>query len=81
MSSPNDLPGEIKRTKFLNALKRLGFEINQVGGDGSHYKVIWPRNNKSVTVPQDLPKQTIRYVVKQIEQCSGITWQDIKDVL
>jgi predicted RNA binding protein YcfA (HicA-like mRNA interferase family) len=81
MSSPSDLPGEIKRTKFLNALKRLGFNINKVGGNGSHYKAIWPRNNKSVTIPQDLPKQTIRYVLGEIEECSGITWEDIKAVL
>lgn len=78
MSSPNDLPGEIKRDKLINALKRCGFDINKVGGDGSHYKAIWPRNNKSVAIPQKLYKQALRYVVKEIEACSGVTWNQIK---
>jgi predicted RNA binding protein YcfA (HicA-like mRNA interferase family) len=81
MPSPSGLPGEIKRNRFLKALKRCGFVLNKVGGNGSHYKVIWPKNNKSVTIPQDLPKQAIRYVLKEIEACSGMTWEDIKKVL
>ena len=77
MPSPNDLPGEIKRAKFIKALERCGFEINKVGGNGSHYKAIWPRNQKSVTIQQDLPKQVLRYVLKEIEICSGVTWDQI----
>lgn len=81
MPSPNDLPGEIKRSKFIRALARCGFEINTVGGNGSHYKANWPRNNKSVTIPQDMPKPVLRYVLKEIESCSGVTWEQIRDNL
>lgn len=81
MPSPNDVPGEIKRNKFLNALQRVGFVINKVGGNGSHYKAIWPSNNKSVTIPQNLPKLTVKYILKEIEECSGVTWENIREAL
>jgi predicted RNA binding protein YcfA (HicA-like mRNA interferase family) len=81
MPSPSDLPGEIKRKKFIKALERCGFIINKVGGNGSHYKAIWPQNNKSVTIPQDLPKSVLRYLLKEIETCAGITWDQINAYL
>ncbi|MBP9709837.1 hypothetical protein KBD61_02285 [Patescibacteria group bacterium] len=43
----SELPGEINRAKFLNAL-----------------------------VP--LPRQSLKYILKQIEVCSGVTWEDVK---
>jgi len=36
MPSLSELPGEIKRKKFIRALQRLGFVIDKTGGDGSH---------------------------------------------
>jgi predicted RNA binding protein YcfA (HicA-like mRNA interferase family) len=81
MPSSNDIPGEIKRSKFIKALKRVGFVVNTVGGNGSHYKATWPRNNKSVTIPQNLPKQTLRYVLKELEEYSGIAWEQISKEL
>lgn len=81
MPSLSDLPGEIKRKKFIKALTRLGFLINKWGGDGSHYKVIWPKNEKSITIPSKLPKQVLGYVLKEIENYSGINWEDIKKEL
>ncbi len=51
MPSHSELPGEIKRKKLIKALARLGFEIDVCGGDGSHYKVIWPKTMKSVIIP------------------------------
>ncbi len=77
MPSYSNLPGEIKRKKFIKALKRLGFYIDKSGGDGSHYKITWPRTQKSVTIPSKLPKQVLAYVLKEIEQYSGISWEDI----
>ena len=38
MPSLSELPGEIKRKKFIRGLQRLGFIIDKTGGDGSHYK-------------------------------------------
>jgi predicted RNA binding protein YcfA (HicA-like mRNA interferase family) len=81
MPSPSDLPGEIKRKRFVKALEKCGFIINKVGGNGSHYKAIWPRNNKSVTIQQNLPKPVLRYLLKEIEVCTGITWDEIKENL
>ena len=63
MPSHSELPGEIKRSKFLKICKRLGFVIDKKGGDGSHFEVVWPKNNKMVTVPENLPKQTLKYII------------------
>ena len=81
MPSLSELPGEIKRKKFTKALKRLGFLIDKTGGDGSHYKVIWPNTQKSVTVQAKLRKDVLYYVLKEIEEISDITWEDIRKEL
>ncbi len=81
MSSLSDLPGEIKQKKFTKALTRLGFEIDTKGGDGSHVKATWPTNQKMVTIPAFIPKQTLRYILKEIEGYNGITWDQIKQQL
>lgn len=78
MPSLSELPGELKRPKLLKALQRLGFVIDETGGAGSHYKATWPRTQKSVTIPQNLPKQTLRYVLIEIEKYSGLTWDEIR---
>lgn len=76
-----DLPGEIKRNKLIRALQRLGFVIDTKGGKGSHIKIIWPRTEKCLTIPQSLPKQTLHYIFKEIEEMSGVTWNEIKNEL
>lgn len=48
MPSRSELPGSIKRKKFIKALMRLDFVINTVGGKGNHYKVECPRGGKIV---------------------------------
>ena len=81
MPSLSGLPGELKRPKLLKALERLGFIIDETGGSGSHYKATWPPTQKSLTIPQHLPKPSLRYVLIEIEKYSGITWDQIKAVL
>ncbi len=81
MPSRSELPGDLSRRKFLNALSRLGFEINTVGGKGDHVKVIWPATQKSVTVIGDLRKDVLYYLLKEIETISGVGWDQIKDNL
>jgi len=76
-----NLPGELNRKKFIKALIRLGFVINRIGGKGSHYKVIWSANNKSITIPADLRKDVLRYIIKEVENISGVTWDEINDKL
>jgi len=78
MPSRSELPGELPRKKFLNALARLGFVINTVGGKGDHIKVIWSATQKSVTVTGDLRKDVLYYLLKEIEIISGVTWEQIK---
>jgi len=80
MPSLSNLPGEIKRKKFIRALKRLGFIINETGGDGSHYKATW-KTQKSITIQSKLRKDVLCYLLKEIEQISNITWGDIKKEL
>lgn len=81
MPSLSELPGEIKRKKFTKALQRLGFIIDKTGGKGSHYKIIWPKTQKSISIQSDLRKDVLQYLLKQIEEYSGITWDEIKDEL
>lgn len=81
MPSHSDLPGNLDRKKLTKALDRLGFIINKTGGKGSHIKVVWPKNQKSVTIQSNLPKQILSYVLKEIEINSGITWEDIRKEL
>jgi len=81
MPSLNELPGEIRRSKFTKALERLGFIIDKKGGDGSHYKIIWPKTQKSITIQSNLRKDVLYYLLKEIEKYSGITWEDIKKEL
>ena len=81
MPSLSELPGELKRKKLIKALRRLGFDIDLSGGDGSHCKAIWPATQKAVTLPQKMPKQVLLYVLKEIEQYSGVTWEQISDAL
>ncbi len=77
----SDLPGEIKRAKFIKALVRLGFIIDESGGKGSHFKAIWPKTQKTVTIPSQLNRNVLSYVLKEIEQYSGISWEEIKNNL
>jgi predicted RNA binding protein YcfA (HicA-like mRNA interferase family) len=77
MPSRSDFPGEINRAKLVRALSRLGFIISTKGGDGSHYKITWPKNGKSFTIPQRVGKDVLGYLCKQIEEKTGVTWKDI----
>ncbi len=78
MPSLSELPSEIKRKKFTKALDRLGFVVNSTGGKGDHYKAIWPKNGKAIIIQSELRKDVLRYLLKEIEQISGITWEDIR---
>jgi predicted RNA binding protein YcfA (HicA-like mRNA interferase family) len=81
MPSLSQLPGDISRRKLVRALERLGFEADYSGGDGSHCKVLWPRNQKCVTIQCKLRKDVLSYVLKEIEKVSDVTWDDIKEKL
>ncbi|MEK7159492.1 MAG: type II toxin-antitoxin system HicA family toxin [Patescibacteria group bacterium] len=81
MPSLSELPGEIKRRKFIRALQRLGFIIDKAGGAGSHYKATWPKTQKTITMQFNLRKDVLYYLLKEIESYSGITWDDIKEQL
>lgn len=78
--SQHDLPGEIKPKKFFRALARLGFVIDTTGGKGSHTKAVW-KNQKSITIPNHLPRQVLRYILKEIEEISSVTWEMIEKEL
>jgi predicted RNA binding protein YcfA (HicA-like mRNA interferase family) len=78
MPSLSDLPGDPSRRKFIKALKKLGFDIDMVGGDGSHCKATWPKTQKSVTIPYHFSKNVLYYVLKEINTISTVNWNDIK---
>ena len=77
----NELPGNINRDKLTKALKMLGFEVDKRGGNGSHYKITWPKTQKSLTIKKDISKCTLYYLLHEIEEYSGITWEEIKEEL
>lgn len=81
MPSLSELPGEIKRKRFIRALQRLGFIIDTAGGDGSHYKATWIKTQKSITIQSKLRKDVLHYLLKEIENISGVKWNEIKDEL
>ncbi|PIR05543.1 hypothetical protein COV56_02230 [Candidatus Kuenenbacteria bacterium CG11_big_fil_rev_8_21_14_0_20_37_9] len=81
MPSLSELPGEIKRRKFIRALKRLGFEIDKRGGGGNHYKATWPKTQKCIIIQSKLRKDVLYYLLKEIQEYSGVTWDEIKNNL
>lgn len=83
MPSLSELPGDLKRPKFIKSLDRLGFEISMRGGNGTHYKVTWPSTQKAFSVPMRLDKHTLYYLIKEIEVITNghIAWDDIKNNL
>lgn len=81
MPSLNELPGNLNRKKLAKALQRLGFSISTKGGKGSHIKLIYT-NQKTITIPSsDLCKNVLYYILKEIEEITEITWDDIKKEL
>lgn len=78
MPSRSQLPDSLKRKKLCRALERLGFEISTKGGNGSHIKITHIRSQKSTTIPDDLRKDVLYYVLKEIQKIGGVTWNDIK---
>lgn len=78
----SELPDGITRQKFIRVLKRLGWEISEYGGRGSHYKAVWPYSQKSITIQCSFRKDVLYRILKVIENISGQTWEkDIKDKL
>jgi len=83
MPSHNEIPGHIKRSKFLKALKRIGFKIDKTGGKGSHILAIWPPTGKQITIQQDLRKDVLRSIIKSIIIITKgqVVWDDIRKEL
>jgi predicted RNA binding protein YcfA (HicA-like mRNA interferase family) len=81
MPSLKYLPGTLSRKKLTTALEKLDFTINKDGGKGSHYKATYQITQKSVTIPQNLNKTVLLYLLKEIEKISGISWENIKQKL
>lgn len=74
MPSRSELPSDLKRKKFIRALQRLGFIIDKSGGNGSHYKVMWPTTQKVSQSSMNLEKTYfMRYLkkLKSVAESSG----------
>ncbi len=78
MPSLSQLPSDLSRERFIRALSAVGFQINKKGGDGSHYKAIWPTTQKSITIQYDFRKDVLYETLKDIKVISGIEWEEIK---
>ena len=71
MSSLKDMPSDISQHGLVKVLRRLGFDINRRGGNGSHYKATWPPTQKSVTIQSKLHKVIVKSLLKQLELATG----------
>lgn len=78
MPSLSQLPSNLSRKEFLKALRKVGFIVNERGGDGSHCKATWPLTQKSITIPYHFRKDVLYYVLKEMRKMSGIEWKDIE---
>lgn len=82
MPSLSQLPDNLKAKKLIKALEKLGFIISAKGGKGDHVKVTCIKTQKAVIIPDcRLRKDVLCYILKELEKCSGVTWDDIKDKL
>ncbi|HUD09340.1 MAG TPA: type II toxin-antitoxin system HicA family toxin [Patescibacteria group bacterium] len=71
----------ISRERFINTLIRLGWIIKKRGGKGSHCKLEWPPTSKAITVKKNFDKDTLSYLIKEIEKYSSLTWEQIEKEL
>jgi predicted RNA binding protein YcfA (HicA-like mRNA interferase family) len=81
MPSLSSVPSDINYRRLTRALKKKGFFINKSGGNGSHVKVVWPKNGKSVTIPCKIYKNNAKHYIESLEKISNITAQDIIDAI
>ncbi len=81
MPSLSELPDKLKRSKLTKALEGLGFIVSTKGGKGSHVKATFEKTQKFITIQDNLSKNVLYYLVKEIEKISDIGWEDIKKKL
>ena len=81
MPSRSELPGSVKKRKFIKALEKNGFRINKKGGKGGHFKATY-KNEKAITLPSsNLEKYQLYYIVQEIERVTDVEWRDLKRYL
>lgn len=78
MPSLSELPDKINQDKLSKALSNLGFIISKKGGKGSHIKATCVKTQKVIILPaNNLSKNTLYYIIKEIERNSDLAWEDI----
>ncbi|HAM88874.1 MAG: hypothetical protein US83_C0020G0010 [Candidatus Falkowbacteria bacterium GW2011_GWC2_38_22] len=79
MPSLSELPDKINQDRLAKALCGLGFIISKKGGyKGSHVKLTCVKTQKMIILPaNNLSKNTLYYIVKEIEKNSDVLWEDI----
>lgn len=78
MPSLSELPDKINQDKLAKALCGLGFIISKKGGKGSHVKLTCVKTQKMLILSaNNLSKNTLYYIVKEIEKNSDVMWEDI----
>ncbi|MCK5416172.1 type II toxin-antitoxin system HicA family toxin [Candidatus Parcubacteria bacterium] len=81
MPSFSELPSELNRDKLVKALTSLGFSVSKKGGKGSHIKATFEKNQKSIVIQGKISKNVLKYLLKEIETITQVTWEDIKKKL
>lgn len=72
-------PGDLTQTKWINACKRLGLEINTKGGKGSHIKVSC--KGKGATIVPIHINQMINKSLGSTLQKWGFSEEQIREAL
>jgi predicted RNA binding protein YcfA (HicA-like mRNA interferase family) len=65
---PPKLPSDVKQSRLLKALGKVGFIIDQSHGKGSHAQAVDPKSGRYITVPNYLYKIALYEILKLAEE-------------
>ncbi len=64
---PPKLPSDIRQSRLLKALRKVGFVINLSHGKGSHAQAVDLKTGRYITVPNHLYKIALYEILKLAE--------------
>lgn len=65
---PLKLPSDVKQSRLLKALRKVGFMIDAKSGKGSHAQAKDPKSDSYITVGNHLYKTALREILKTAEE-------------
>lgn len=65
---PPNLPSDVRQSRLLKALGKVGFIIDTASGKGSHAQAIDEKTGRYITVPNHLYKIALKQILKLAEE-------------